>query len=88
MPAIQKALFVDSKSASLILRKRPVPKPEHEQLLGKIETTATFLRKSEYPALVGTDIAGVIKEVGEGASGFAKGDRVYLVFFDLLEIVY
>ncbi|KAG6840149.1 hypothetical protein C0991_008586, partial [Blastosporella zonata] len=89
MPATQKALFLDNKLGPFTLRERPVPKPGPGQLLVKIETTALnpvdwkiqkygiFLQESDYPALVGTDIAGVVEEIGEGASGFAKGDRVH-----------
>jgi NADPH:quinone reductase-like Zn-dependent oxidoreductase len=29
-----------------------------------------------YPAIIGTDVAGEIYEVGEGVTNFKKGDRV------------
>lgn len=31
---------------------------------------------TEYPAVLGTDSAGVVEEVGEDVTGFAKGDAV------------
>ncbi|KAG6906745.1 hypothetical protein DXG01_012297 [Tephrocybe rancida] len=86
MPATQKALYLDTKSGPFVLGEQPVPKPGSGQLLVRIEATALnpvdwkiqkygiFLQ--EYPGFIGTDIAGVVEEVGEGASGFAKGDRV------------
>jgi NADPH:quinone reductase-like Zn-dependent oxidoreductase len=30
----------------------------------------------EFPAILGRDISGIVREVGEGVSGFAPGDRV------------
>ncbi|KAG6834714.1 hypothetical protein H0H93_007860, partial [Arthromyces matolae] len=84
----QKALFIDTKLGPFTLHTdHPIPKPGHGQLLVRIEAAALnpvdwkiqklgwFVDK--YPVLIGTDIAGVVQEVGEGASkGFAKGDRV------------
>ncbi|KAG6835562.1 hypothetical protein H0H93_016997 [Arthromyces matolae] len=84
----QKALFIDTKLGPFTLHNdHPIPKPGHGQLLVRIEAAALnpvdwkiqklgwFVDK--YPVLIGTDIAGVVQEVGEGASkGFAKGDRV------------
>ncbi|KAG6833037.1 hypothetical protein H0H87_012048 [Tephrocybe sp. NHM501043] len=86
MPSSQKALFVDTKFGPFVLHERPVPKPGHGQLLVRIESTALNpvdwkIQKNSmfietYPVLIGTDIAGVVEEVGEDASGFDKGDRV------------
>ncbi|KAG6833036.1 hypothetical protein H0H87_012047 [Tephrocybe sp. NHM501043] len=86
MPSTQKALFLDVKSGPFVLHERPVPKPGHGQLLVRIESAGLnpvdwkvqkygiFIET--YPAIVGTDIAGFVEEVGEGSSGFSKGDRV------------
>jgi NADPH:quinone reductase-like Zn-dependent oxidoreductase len=40
----------------------------------KIQHYDIFVEK--YPAILGTDIAGVIEAVGEGVTAFKKGDKV------------
>jgi NADPH:quinone reductase-like Zn-dependent oxidoreductase len=40
----------------------------------KVQQHGIFVEK--YPASLGTDIAGVIEEVGEGVTAFKKGDKV------------
>ena len=43
----------------------------------KIREYAYFI--TEYPAVLGTDSAGTVEEVGEGVTGFAKGDKVCVI---------
>ncbi|RDB28751.1 Dehydrogenase azaJ [Hypsizygus marmoreus] len=83
----QKALFLESKFGLYIIGERPIPKPGAGQLLvrneavalnpvdWKIQKYGVFVE--DFPAVVGTDIAGVVEEVGEGVTGFSKGDRVF-----------
>jgi NADPH2:quinone reductase len=63
----------------------PMPKPGAEQVLVKIEAVGvnfidTYLREGRYPAelpfIPGQEAAGTVVELGDGASGFAVGDRV------------
>jgi NADPH2:quinone reductase len=63
----------------------PVPKPGAGQVLVKIEACGvnfidTYLREGRYtvalPFVPGQEAAGVVAELGEGATGFAVGDRV------------
>jgi len=83
----QNALFLPTKLGEYTLGERHIPTAGKGQLLVKNETTALNpidwkIQKhgwfiETYPALLGTDIAGVVVEVGEGVTGFAKGDRVF-----------
>lgn len=84
--AEQKALFLESQGGEWKVGSRDVQKPKAGEILVKIHATALNpvdwkIRAhgwiiSSYPAVLGTDSAGTIEEVGEGVSGFAKGDRV------------
>ncbi|KAI0692524.1 GroES-like protein [Cytidiella melzeri] len=82
----QKALLLLEKQGSYAVRDIEVYKPGPGELLVEIKATALnpvdwkiqssgyFL--TDYPAILGTDAAGVVKEVGEGVTGFAVGDKV------------
>ncbi|KZT00565.1 GroES-like protein [Laetiporus sulphureus 93-53] len=82
----QKALFLTSRRGPFAIGTAPIPKPGRGQLLVKIEATALnpvdwkiqayeiFI--DDFPAVLGTDIAGTVEELGEGVTGFVKGDRV------------
>ncbi|KAG6849065.1 hypothetical protein H0H93_011612 [Arthromyces matolae] len=87
MSQLQKALLLQSKSGSFAVLPRSIPKPDHGQLLIRVEAAALnpvdwkihkfgYLLE-DFPAILGSDIAGVVEEVAaEGVSGFVKGDRV------------
>ena len=85
----QKALFIPTKLGQYTLGERHIPTAGKGQLLVKNEATALNpidwkIQKhgwfiETYPTLLGTDIAGIVVEVGEGVTGFAKGDRVYVI---------
>jgi NADPH:quinone reductase-like Zn-dependent oxidoreductase len=90
MPSEHLALFIDSKSGPFTLRRNETPTPGAGQLLVKIEASGLNpvdwkIQKygayvKEYPVILGTDIAGIVEEIGEGVVGFDKGDRVYVSF--------
>ncbi|KIJ60387.1 hypothetical protein HYDPIDRAFT_170285 [Hydnomerulius pinastri MD-312] len=83
----QKALFLQSKQGKFAVGQRNIPKPGQGQLLVKIHSTAlnpvdykiqeTGIFVENYPAVLGSDIAGTVEEVGEGVHNFSKGDKVF-----------
>ncbi|KAJ2917357.1 hypothetical protein MD484_g3070, partial [Candolleomyces efflorescens] len=86
-PATQKALLLPKAAGEFVLSDVPVYKPGKDEVLVKIHAAALnpadwkvvtkfsyFI--SSYPAVLGTDIAGEVVELGEGVSSVAIGDRV------------
>ncbi|GLJ46172.1 hypothetical protein SUGI_0972590 [Cryptomeria japonica] len=88
---MQKAWFYNEYGPLDVLQfgDFPVPKPGPGQMLVKIRAAALnpvdFKRReglfrnndSDFPAVPGCDMCGVVEEVGEGVSKFKKGDEVY-----------
>ncbi|KAG2157905.1 chaperonin 10-like protein [Suillus bovinus] len=82
----QKALILPKRRGAFEVGSRKIPSPRAGQLLVKIESAAlnpadykikdTGMIVTNYPAVLGTDIAGIVEEVGEGVQNFRKGDRV------------
>lgn len=83
---MQKSLEVASVKAPFVLGTRPIPAPGHGQLLVKVLAAAlnpldAYMRAigifvSSWPLVSGWDGAGVVESVGEGVSGFVKGDKM------------
>ena len=88
-PPQQKVLHLTRKQGPFEVHTADVPKPGPGQILVKVEATAlnpvdwkiqvhgAFVE--EFPAILGSDAAGIVEELGEGVVGFAKGDRVCVV---------
>ena len=86
MPAQQKSLLLTAKQGPFAVGTTDVPKPGVGELLIKVQATALNpvdwkiqaygLFIDVFPAILGSDGAGTVEEVGEGVTGFAKGDRV------------
>ena len=86
IPETQKALVLPAKCADCVIRSVPVPRPSPGQLLVKIHAAAlnpadwkiqkrgAFI--TDYPVVLGADIAGTVEAISLGAEGFALGDRV------------
>lgn len=86
IPTQQKALVVPEAHAPFKLTTLDVPQPEAGEVLVRVEATAlnpvdwkiqayNFLIQ-EYPAVLGTDIAGTVVKLGAGVTNVAVGDRV------------
>ncbi|KAF6755329.1 chaperonin 10-like protein [Ephemerocybe angulata] len=87
-PTEQKALLLEKKFGDLVLNTSwPVPKPNKDEVLVKIQAAALNpcdwkiqkygILVTNFPAILGSDIAGDVVEVGEGVLNFAVGDRVF-----------
>ncbi|KIP04265.1 hypothetical protein PHLGIDRAFT_31427 [Phlebiopsis gigantea 11061_1 CR5-6] len=86
MPTQQKALFLLEPHGSFTVKDTSVPEPgPHEVLVEvhaaglnpldwKIQVYNVFV--SEYPAIIGSDAAGIVKKVGDGVTSVSIGDRV------------
>ncbi|KAG1844072.1 chaperonin 10-like protein [Suillus subalutaceus] len=84
----QKALLLPKKQGDFEIGSRSIPSPGAGELLVKIHSAALNpvdykikdmgLFVTDYPAVVGMDIAGIVEEVGEGVDNFRKGDRVFI----------
>ncbi|KAG1851617.1 chaperonin 10-like protein [Suillus subalutaceus] len=82
----QKALLLPKKQGNFEIGSRSIPSPGAGALLVKIHSAALnpvdykikdlgfFV--TDYPAVLGSDIAGIVEEVGEGVDNFRKGDRI------------
>ncbi|KAF9260468.1 GroES-like protein [Marasmius fiardii PR-910] len=87
----QKVLYLQEKLGEFAVSTRGIPKPGAGELVVKIKGAALNpvdwkiqsygIIVEKYPAVLGTDIAGDVEELGEGVAGFSKGDRVLLQGF-------
>ncbi|KAJ6579224.1 chaperonin 10-like protein [Mycena vulgaris] len=83
----QKALLIKEEKAAFIVGTLPIPKPGPGDILIRIKATALnpgdWKQKKygflidKYPAVLGSDLAGDVEELGEGVEGFSKGDKVF-----------
>ncbi|TFK63903.1 GroES-like protein, partial [Pluteus cervinus] len=84
----QKAVYLQEAKGAIVLGDVPIYKPGAGELLVKIQATALnpidwkipsgydiFVKS--FPVVLGTDGAGEVIEIGEGVTGFQKGDKVF-----------
>jgi len=83
----QNALIITEKYGNFVRGTRPIPQVGPGEVLVKVKAAALnpadwkiqkygFL-VDEYPAVLGSDIAGDVVEIGEGVTRFSVGDRVF-----------
>lgn len=84
-----KALFTNTYESDFVITETAKPTPKKGEVLIKIHASGVNpidnkirLGLSPYaspvlPAILGTDLAGVIEEIGEGVTDFKVGDEVY-----------
>ncbi|KAH7921596.1 GroES-like protein [Leucogyrophana mollusca] len=87
MPGDQLALILLSKQGRLAVAPRGRPEPGPGEVLIKVQAAALNPSDAKiaklgifvehYPAVLGSDGAGVVEEVGEGVTTFAVGDRIF-----------
>ncbi|KAK7046436.1 GroES-like protein [Favolaschia claudopus] len=84
----QQALIIPTAKAPYVVGPLPVPVPAQGEVRVKVMSVGLNpmnnmqhhmdLFMPEYPAVIGSDIAGVVDVVGEGVQGFKKGDEVFV----------
>jgi NADPH2:quinone reductase len=82
-----RAVYIEQNGGveALIYGERPKPEPAAGEVLVKVAISGvnfvdtyhrTGLYKLPLPAIVGSEGAGIVEQVGEGVTGFKPGDRV------------
>lgn len=85
-----RAITIDDFSAAPAVTEQPEPRPGKGEVLVRVHTssingfdlavTAGMLRgtmEHRFPVILGKDFAGTVEALGEGATRFAVGDRVF-----------
>ncbi|KAJ7866091.1 GroES-like protein [Mycena olivaceomarginata] len=86
----QQALLIPSPKVPFVVGPLPIPVPGKGEVRVKIMSVGLNVFNQAqhefdffipaYPAVIGSDIAGVVEELGEGVESFAKGDEVFCRF--------
>ncbi|KAG1821780.1 GroES-like protein [Suillus subaureus] len=87
----QKALLLSKKHGDFELGSRSIPSPGTGEVLVKVQSVAlnpvdykireTGYFVTDYPAVLGVDIAGVVEELGEGVENFRKAIECKITLF-------
>ena len=90
MAQTQRALYFESApNGPIVVRTKDIPKLGPGEVLVKVLAAALNpvdwairalnMIVQKWPTVAGLDGAGVIEEIGEGVSGFSKGDRMLVL---------
>lgn len=85
--AKNQAAWIDGEHKPLVVRDADLPRPGPEEIVVKNSAVAInpvdwkmqdgfYLDQLELPFILGTDVAGVVHDVGSEVNDFKKGDRV------------
>lgn len=84
--AVMRAMVLDRPGTPLVMRERPVPQPAAGEVLVEIAACGVCrtdlhvvdgeLPGPKLPIVPGHEIVGRVAAIGEGVSGFARGERV------------
>lgn len=81
------AAYLKEKTEPLSVSEAPFPQAGKDQIV--VKTVAVAINPidhmqqdhgffiNSYPHILGGDVAGTVESIGEGVSGFSKGDRVF-----------
>ncbi|TBU29598.1 GroES-like protein [Dichomitus squalens] len=84
---MQKALILPAKQGKFVVGSTMIPSPGPLEVLVRVESAAlnpvewkiqaygVFV--STYPAVLGTDGAGIVEDIGSDVTTLAKGDRIF-----------
>jgi NADPH:quinone reductase-like Zn-dependent oxidoreductase len=86
MPSQQKALFLPEAKGQWTIGSKEIPTPGPGEVLVQIQAAglnlvdwyiqATGMIVEKYPAIIGFDAGSIVKQVGNGVTNVAVGDRV------------
>jgi len=82
----QQALVLEGPSGPFTIHRISIPSPRSGEVVVKVHSAGLnpadwkipkyHILVDEFPAIIGSDIAGEIVQVGENVSGFKIGDKV------------